>query len=113
MNVQVLLPTQLYKFNNCCLSYYIVGLLDLVYFLFSYVNIRMMCVCLFVCVCVCVSVCLFVWYVILEHIDKNVRVELIWRVLIATIKMPIHIFQSKFSFHVQRNLKHTIHIFVS
>ena len=48
------------------------------------------------------------WYVILEHEDKNVRAELIWRVLIATIKMPIHISQSKFSFHVQRSLKHII-----
>ena len=42
---------------------------------------------------------LSVWYVILEHEDKNVRAELIWRVLIATIKMPIRISQSKFSFH--------------
>ena len=48
------------------------------------------------------------WYVILEHEDKNVRAELIWRVLIATIKTPIHISQSKFSFHMQRSLKHTI-----
>ena len=63
-----------------------------------------MCVC--VCVCVSVSVCLSVWYVILEHEDKNVRAELIWRVLIATIKTPIHISQSKFSFHMQRSLKH-------
>ena len=77
------------------------------YFLFSYVNIRMIdnnihivCVCV-VCVCVCVCV----WYVILEHEDKNVRTELIWRVLIATIKTPIHISQSKFSF---QSLKHTI-----
>ena len=54
--------------------------------------------------CVYVSV----WYVILEHEDKNVRAELIWRVLIATIKMPIHISQSKFSFHMQRSLKYTI-----
>ena len=51
----------------------------------------------------CVSVS--VWYVILEHEDKNVRAELIWRVLIATIKTPIHISQSKFSF---QSLKHTI-----
>ena len=67
------------------------------------------CVCLSVCVCVCVCVsvcvCLSVWYVILEHEDKNVRAELIWRVLIATIKTPIHISQSKFSF---QSLKHTI-----
>ena len=56
------------------------------------------------CVCVCVSVCVVC---ILEHEDKNVRAELIWRVLIATIKTPIHI-QSNFSFHVQRSLKHTI-----
>ena len=46
--------------------------------------------------------------VILEHEDKNVRTELICRVLIATIKTPIHISRSKFSFHVQRSLKHTI-----
>ena len=52
------------------------------------------------CVCVCVCVC-----VILEHEDKNVRAELIWRVLIATIKTPIHISQSKFSF---QSLKHSI-----
>ena len=56
--------------------------------------------------CVCVCVC--VWYVILEHEDKNVRAELIWRVLIATIKTPIHISQSKFSFYMQRSLNHTI-----
>ena len=69
-----------YKFNCLfILSYYIVSLLDLVYFLFSYVNIRM-----------------------IEN--KNVRAELIWRVLIATIKTPIHISQSKFSF---QSLKHT------
>ena len=43
--------------------------------------------------------------VILEHEDKNVRAELIWRVLIATIKTPIHISQSKFSF---QSLKHSI-----
>ena len=55
------------------------------------------------CVCVCVCVC-----VIIEHEDKNVRAELIWRVLIATIKTPIHISQSKFSFHMQRSLNHTI-----
>ena len=48
------------------------------------------------------------WYIILEHEDKNVRAELIWRVLIATIKTPIHISQSKFSFYMQRSLKHTI-----
>ena len=60
------------------------------------------------CVCVCVRVCLSVWHVILEHEDKNVRGELIWRVLIATIKTPIHISQSKFTFHMQRILKHTI-----
>ena len=68
-----------------------------------------MCVCVCVvcvCVCVCGSVC--VWYVILEHEDKNVRAELTWRVLIATIKTPIHISQSKFFFHMQRSLKHTI-----
>ena len=55
--------------------------------------------------CVCVCVCLSLWYVILEHEVKNVRAELIWRVLIATIKTPIHISQSKFSF---QSLKHTI-----
>ena len=49
-----------------------------------------------------------VWYVILQHEDKNVMAELIWRVLIATIKTPIHISQSKFSFHNKRSLKHTI-----
>ena len=65
------------------------------------------------CVCVCVCVCLSVWYVILEHEDKNVREELILRFFIATIKTPIHISQSKFYFHVQRSLKHTIHIVVS
>ena len=72
-------------------------------------------VCAFVCVCVSLSFCLSVCvsFVILENEDKNVRAELIWRVLIATIKTPIHISQSKFSFHVQRNLKHTVHIFVS
>ena len=43
--------------------------------------------------------------VILEHEEKNVRAELIWRVLIATIKTPIHISQSKFSF---QSLKHSI-----
>ena len=48
------------------------------------------------------------WYVIRETEDKNVRAKLIWRVLIATIKTPIHISQSKFSFQVQRSLKHTI-----
>ena len=65
-----------------------------------------MCVCVRVRVCVCV--CVSVWYVILEHEDKNVRAELTWRVLIATINTPIHISQSKFSFHMQRSLKHTI-----
>ena len=49
---------------------------------------------------------MYVCYV--EHKDKNVRAELIWRLLIATTKMSIHIFQSKFYFHVQRSLKHTI-----
>ena len=49
--------------------------------------------------------CLSVWYVILEHKDKT---ELIWRVLMATIKTPIHISQSKFYSHMQRSLKHTI-----
>ena len=58
-----------------------------------------------VCVCVCLSVCVVCNY--LEHDDKNVRAELVWRVLIATIKTPIHISQSKFSFHMQRSLKHT------
>ena len=48
------------------------------------------------------------WYVILEHEDKNVRAELIWRLLIATMKKSIHISYSKFYFHVQRSLKHTI-----
>ena len=52
-------------------------------------------------------------YVILEHEDKNVRAELIWKVLVASIKTPIHISQSKFSFHVQRSLTHTITIFGS
>ena len=54
-----------------------------------------------VCVCVCASVCLCVWYVILEHEDKNVRAELIWRHLIATIKTPIHISQTKiYNIHI-------------
>ena len=57
------------------------------------------------CVCVCV------WYVILEQEDKNVRAELIWRVLIATIKTPI-LSQSKFFFHVHRSLKHTIYTYL-
>ena len=57
------------------------------------------------CVCVCVCVCGVCVCVILEHEDKNVRAELIWRVLIATIKTPIHISQSNFSF---QSLKHTI-----
>ena len=48
------------------------------------------------------------WYVILEHDYKNVRAELLWRLLIVTIKTPILISQSKFYFHVQRSLKHTI-----
>ena len=56
----------------------------------------------------CECVCLSVWYVILEHEDKNVRAELIWRFLIATIKTSTHISQSKFYFHVQRSLKHTV-----
>ena len=60
------------------------------------------------CVCVCVSVSLSVRYVLLEHEDKNVRAVLIWRVLIVTIETPINISQSKFSFHMQRSLKHTI-----
>ena len=53
------------------------------YFLFSYVNIRMvatfiviiyiLCVCMCVCVClsVCLSVYLCVWYVNLEHEDEG------------------------------------------
>ena len=40
---------------------------------------------------VCLSLCLCVWYVILEHEDKNARAELIWRLLIATMKTSIHI----------------------
>ena len=60
---------------------------------------------------VCLSVSLSVWYVILEHEDRHVRAELIWRLLIETIKAPIHIC---FCFYVQRSLKHhNIHIFVS
>ena len=55
--------------------------------------------------CVCQSVCVVCT---LEYEDKNVRAELIWRVLIVTIETPIHISQSKFSFHMQRSLKHTI-----
>ena len=51
---------------------------------------------------------LVLWYVILEHEDKNVSAELIWRLMVATIKMTIHIAQSKFYFHVQRSFKHTI-----
>ena len=53
--------------------------------------------------CVCMCVC----DIILEHEDKNVRAELIWRLLIATVKTSIHLSQSKFYFHVQRSLKHT------
>ena len=53
-----------------------------------------------------------VWHVILEHEDKSARAELIWRLLIATVKMSIHISQSKYYFHVQRTY-HNIHIFVS
>ena len=51
------------------------------YFLFSYVNIRMiatfiviiyiLCVCVCACVHVCLSVCLCMCYVILEHEDKG------------------------------------------
>ena len=59
------------------------------------------------CVCACVS--LSVCFVIHEHEDKNVRAELMWRFLIATMKTSIHIFQY---FHVQRT-HHNIHIFVS
>ena len=57
-----------------------------------------MCVCVCVCVCVCLSLCLSMLYVILEHEDKNVRVELIWRLLISTIKTPIHILRVNFIF---------------
>ena len=67
-----------------------------------------------VCVCLCVSICLSVWYVILEHKDKNVTAELIWRLLIAKIKTPIHISQSKFYFRAKKfESHHNIHIFVS
>ena len=59
-------------------------------------------------VCMCMCVCVSVWYLILEHEGKNVRAELIWRVLITAIKTPIHISRSKFSFHMQRSLKHAI-----
>ena len=67
------------------------------YFLFSYVNIRMTYNNIHI---VCHSVCLSVWYVILEH-------EADMETSVATIKTPIHISQSKFYFHVQR-MKHTI-----
>ena len=50
--------------------------------------------------------------VILENEDNNAREELIWRLLIATMKTSIHISQSKFYYHVQRT-HHNIHIFVS
>ena len=59
------------------------------------------------CVCVGMCACVSVWYVILEHEDKNMRADLIWRLLRATIKTPIHISQIKFETH------HNIHIFVS
>ena len=52
------------------------------------------------------------WYVIIEHEDKNARAELIWRLLIATMMTSIPISQSKFYFHEQRT-HHNIHIFVS
>ena len=47
-------------------------------------------------------VCASLWYVILEHEGKNVWEELIWRVLIATIKTPIHISKGRFTIHVIR-----------
>ena len=50
------------------------------------------------------------WFVILEHEDKNAMAELIWRLLIATMKTSIHISRSKLYFHVQRT-HHDIHIF--
>ena len=84
------------------------------YFLFSYVNIRMIITVIVIIsiLCVCVCVCLCVWYIILEHEDKNARAEQIWRFLIATMKTSIHISQSKFNFHVLR-IHHNIHIFDS
>ena len=57
------------------------------------------CVCVCVCVCLCVCVCVCVC-VILEHEDKIVRAELIWRVLIATIKTPIHFLRVSFLFKI-------------
>ena len=61
---------------------------------------HIVCECAYVCVC----------HVILDHDDKNVRAELIWRFLIATMKMSIHISQSKAYFHVQRSLKPTLKV---
>ena len=45
----------------------------------------------------CVFVCLSMWYAICEHEYKNVRAELTWRFLIATIKTHSHISKSLFS----------------
>ena len=76
----------------------------------------LVCVCVpvSVCVCVCLSVCLSVWYVILEHEDKNVRTALIWRLLIAIIKTPIHILRVSFFSRAKKfKTHHNIHIFVS
>ena len=61
---------------------------------------------MYVCLSVCLTVCLCVWYVILQHEDKNVREDLIWRLLIETTKTSIHIYQSKFIFMCK---EHTIH----
>ena len=61
-------------------------------------------VCVYVCVCVCLSVCVS---------RQECEAELIWRLLIATIETPIHISQSKFSFHKKFEMHHIIHIFVS
>ena len=48
------------------------------------------------------------WHVIIEHEDNIARAVLIWRFLIATMMVFIHMSRCKFYFHVQRSLKHTI-----
>ena len=51
-----------------------------------------------------------VWYVILEHEDKNTWAELIWRLLIATMKTFIFLRVTLFSC---AKTHHNIHMFVS
>ena len=89
-----------YKFNILFI-YFIVSIIQhcqfarpRVLFIFIYehlVIIYILCVCVCVCVCVSLSVCQSMWYVFLENENKNVRAELIWRFLIATINTSIHI----------------------